>query len=410
MRNSPRLLLGFLIVWFTPLCAAQNHPLEEIASKLQQVHIESDDMPYEVPELARPLIPVWKSGIRQAIVNVLSDPKSVHSSASQLEEAARKALGEKGVSLPGDAEAYYGQLVELKLQSVKGIPSLLAVTAAINLACGRDTSLYVFQKRQRAWNLVLSSSAGAYAGINGGRESLGYRFSPFGDSSSWYVLLAYSSPWCTSCWGGLHYEVLRPSTDPDKPTVLYSAHRGLYRCGEPPYKLNATRFEFSIAYLDGMARDLDLFWKVSVDRFYLAKDRIKRLPPRRQTAADFVDEWIETPDEEASALVTPSVRQQALEWHEKLSAWTSGESGERVLSRYDWEQSCAKDGTRWQVKLSLKSGYKRSEPEMPQALYFVYSVTADGIVLQSIGTEEDLSCKGERARPERTDINELELP
>lgn len=404
MRILPLSILILFLPFFPFLSFAQDPHLDKIETELRQVPVNDDAMLDEVPLAAHSLLPEWKRGIRQTIVTVLSNPRSSSRSPAQFEEEIRWALGDKGVVLAGEARPYYAQLVDLKVNSPEGFPAVMVVRTSINLECGRDTSLYVFERKQSSWELVLDSSANDCTAIDGARENLNYELSTLHDTPSWYVLLAYSPPWCTSCWSTLYYEALRPSANPEQPSTVYAGRGEFYRCADEPFHLDARPSEFTVSHADMMYADMDLFSKTAVERFSLQEGYVHRIPPARQNAPDFVDQWINLPEKEAVALLAPGSSKELLGWHQKLSGWLKESKDRAYLSNYEWEQACSDDGFRWQVKLSFDVDGQPVEPGFPLAVYFVVDVTAKGIVLHAVGTQEDSTCKGVQVHPSPANI------
>lgn len=284
------------------------------------------------------------------------------------------------------------------------------MVSSVWIGCGADSSLYVFQKAKSGWNFVLALTSGDYAQINGGIEGLHFELSNLGGSTDWYLVAAFSHPWCTSCWSGVKYKVLRPSGEPDKPLILYEGEGGLYRCAEPSIRVRSGPEEFSLSYVDAMIFDFDLFAKVAVDHFSIRGSHIRRIPPVRQNAADFVDQWIGLPEGDAASLVHPGGRGQALQWHRKLSAELGTKEREAYKTSYEWEENCPREGTRWQLKMNVSSEGKTGERALPPALYFTLETNSNGIMLLGVGPKENTTCVGKKVRPSGADVNNAELP
>ena len=410
MRSTPRTFAYSLLIFlFLPcLTTAQRLSVNEIANQLRVIKIKPEDFPaYDVPAMALPLLPQWKLGIRRIIADAVLSPKSAGVEPAKLRSSLLSALRDQGIVLASGEPQYYGQLVKLEVLPVDRFPQLLTVTTAINMECGHDESLDVFEKLQSGWKLVLSYSADEYKQIDGAHENLEFRFSPRHDSPYWYVLIAHSPAWCTSCWSSLHYKLLRPGGVAEKPEILYAGESGFYRCADKPVALQASPSEFSLAYVDMMTLDFDLFTKIAVDRFSLTDAGVRRLPPLHQNAVDFINEWSQLPEQESSALVAPDAMATAFQWHERLSHLSNGKDGEPVRSRFEFEQACSRDASRWQVKLAFEHG---ADSNAPPALYFVLNVTHQGIYLQSVGTTEDATCTGPHVSPEGANLKDLDLP
>src|SRR5208282_2675730 len=98
----------------------------------------------------------------------------------------------------GLASQHYAETVRIHLERPANNPNLVTVETSIGIACGDDSSLYVF-------------------GANG---HFSFSVSPPDRGGHWYALAARMSPQCASLWRPMTYEVLRPSRDPWHPDIL----------------------------------------------------------------------------------------------------------------------------------------------------------------------------------------------
>jgi len=173
-------------------------------------------------------------GLRDLVTEVINSVKARVLSPEQLTSAVIERL--KGIriapeprrtivysgpdSLTEDTWHPYGQINAIQVEKPESHSELLSVVTTLNISCGEDSSLYVFERNQNAWTLKTQREQNDYAEVNGAMEALAYRISPHDERDAWFLLMASSHPWCTSCWNGLHYQVLRPSADPSKRKIV----------------------------------------------------------------------------------------------------------------------------------------------------------------------------------------------
>lgn len=407
MDLTPRVVFLALSLFAAPPASAQQRPLGEIQKKLRAIELKDEDFPgYDVPKEAQELLPLLKQGIREVIVRALESEGSIGGTSQDLRASLLARLAGEGLSLETDVKTDYGGLRKLEVQVFNFNPGLVAVKSEIGIACGVDSSLLVFQRKGQRWAPAIFLESGQYREVKGAIENLEYRLSPTHGAGGWYLLVAFSRPWCTSCWSGVHYKVLRPTLSPGQPSVAYESNQGFYRCANQSYNLAAKKDEFALSYPSMMSLDFDLFARISVDRFRIEREGVQRIHPKSQRAVDFVDEWVELPEEQAMALVSESARALALEWHRRLTY----EKGRPYESRYDFVQPCEGMTPSWQIGLSIKPNGKSEKGDLPPYVFFEINSAKDGVVLSRVGSDPLLGCVGPKEKPTGVDLNDLQLP
>jgi hypothetical protein len=219
-------------------------------------HIKSSDV--EVPPEARGLLTSLKHEIRDLVSEIINDnDQSV--SAKNLRTRIWDQLTAKGVTIgqprehsiseyEWESKDAYGDLFDITVSKPPGHPDLLAITTTLEIPCGRDSSLYLFQKHHSGWRLILAQEANGYSDVSGAQGLFDYRIS-FDSSRSFFVVTVNVNPWCTSFWQTIRYAVLRPGRLADNPHVLLNGKETIYLGDHlPPYKLVVKRKSFSIRF------------------------------------------------------------------------------------------------------------------------------------------------------------------
>jgi hypothetical protein len=360
----------------------------EAALEKIQLPNPSEDLPYDVPNAARPLLTEIKHQLRDLILSTLDEAKGV--SGERLRAGVLAELDRAGVragrkNIP--KSQYYGGIVNIEIKQPAGHNDLLAATTTLQIPCGDgDTSLYIFKRGVAGWNSVIAFESDNYRQVNGAQGQFKYAVSPSDPEGHWYVVTAEIPPWCTSCWGGLHYEVLRPGATPDSPIVLLKGEKGIYRCAEPPYKLAMEPGGFGITYVAMNWLDAGGLTAFQVNRFSVEGDHVRQIAPLAFTPQDFINAWLQLSWNDAARWVNPLNASSFKKWHSQLQPKTSGEYIED--GEVDFVQPCDKPATRWLVGMSDEF----KEPK--RFLFFTVSKRRGIYHLDSIDTVHPPGCPG----------------
>jgi hypothetical protein len=357
-----------------------------------------EDLPYDVPEAARPLLSRLKHQLRDLILTVLNDPRNQGDTPGQLTEEVQRELGREDVAvganeLPKSQE--YGGILSIEIAQPKGNPDLLAATTTLQVPCSQgDTSLYVFKREAPGWKPVVAVESNNYPQVNGAQDYFDYAVSPRDQQGQWYVVTAHIPGWCTSCWSGIHYQVLRPGSTPDAPRILLKKEDGVYRCGEPPYKLVLEPTGFKIDYVAMQWLDFDLFTTIQADRYVISSDHVTRVAPVAYSPQDFLNAWAQMPWNEAQRWSNPARASSLESWHRRFQPTEAG--GYLESSKFEFVQACDKPPTRWQIGLNARE-YDANSPR----LFFIVSMKEHAFYLESIDVVLPPGCPGETA-PSKT--------
>lgn len=409
--RKPRLGLILFILLVDPTLASPVEPPPSIHGTV--VALEAirypgleNDLPYDVPEAARPLLTQLKHQLRELILSTLDAPQNQGAAPGRLTAEVLRQLERERVpvgkeSLPKSQP--YGGILDVTITEPGGNPDLLAATTTLQVPCCEgDTSLYIFKREAVGWNLVIAVESNDYSKVNGAQDNFDYAISPRDEQGDWYVVTAHIPGWCTSCWSGIHYRVLRPGPTVSAPRVLLNKEKGVYRCGEPPYRLALEPGGFRIDYVSSEWLDHDLFTTVQPDRYVVSSDHVTRVAPVAYTAQEFLNAWTQMPWSEARQWSNPAQTSSLESWHSRLQP---SPNGKRYLgtSKFEFVQACNNPPTKWQIGLTAG----RREVESPH-LFFTVSVKDDAFNLEGIDVERPPGCPGEAPPSKTLDWEQLE--
>jgi len=244
--------------------------------------------PARVPALLRTL----NQELRALIVEYLNDQTRVHAVPRDediLDEL--RAAGWQEIS--NQKWNAYGEIEDIDFEFKDGYdPGLLVATTQLWIPCGSsdpDSAIYVFQGRGRKWDLVL----GTESDFNeiGRRQASGmdYKISPPDSSGKWFLVVGHVPPSCKRTENILRYKALRPSLDPDKPTVLVSGREVVSRDFDPAFRLEAHEDWFAMTI--GKTRKLDDEPGIEILRYTVSGKEATRIAPLALSPQDFLEQW-----------------------------------------------------------------------------------------------------------------------
>jgi len=270
--------------------------------------------PARVPGLLRQL----NQELRNLIVEVLNDPR-------------RDSLADVGMvyselKSAGWGDIYrsrwnaYGEISNIDFRWVTDHdPPLLVVDTELWVPCGSDpySTLYVFQKKGRSWELILTTDVDYLPGGEDPDKGMEYVVSSQDENGKWFLGVASVFPNCRNNTNGeVRFKVLGPGPSPENPVVLLARSEQLNDQFDAPFRITADQDKFSITL--GKERRLDGGLGISISRFDVREDRVTRVPPFALSPEDFLDEWVRTGWSEVAPWT--KVKDDLQVWHARLKA------------------------------------------------------------------------------------------
>jgi hypothetical protein len=235
-------------------------------------------------------------------------------------------------------------------------PKLISVTAVFDIECGSDTVLFVFEPEGGSWREVLRWQSKPYETISDAFWSFDHAISPPDSEGRWYVVTKHISPWCSSTWSGIDYDVLRTTVDSSQPKVLLSRSDFMWWGNEDYGKIVAGRDEFDVRF-HSASIDVGVHNRVFIRHYSITGDNVKRIQPVAVSPRDFVDEWIISKWEEASRWSAKASLEPLRQAHEMMSQHekAGGTTGSTLL---EFRSAYRCSNGQHQVEVSVETGPK----------------------------------------------------
>jgi hypothetical protein len=248
-----------------------------------------------VPPRAGRRIEALKDRMRDFVRTMMAcAPSSVEPAALAAAMEQRGGVSERTTGdavLPSDDR--HGSRVDFEVSRVEGHPDMLAVVATIAIKCGSDSMLILYRRTPSGWRETMVRRSEPYSEVRGGWGDLRFAVSPSDPAGNWYVATVSITPWCTSAWQGMPYELARPGPAPDRPTIFFKGKNGIYLGNDGDMTVRAEADAFEIRH-DGSSLDPDILIRRHVRRYSVAGDGVRRVQPVAESVRDFVDEWVDS--------------------------------------------------------------------------------------------------------------------
>lgn len=383
-----------------PPVHAQDRPtIGDTARKLKSVHVSEDRLDANrIPHVARILLTRLKIQLRELINQTLhqqalgsASPAQVRAAiVSKLKMAGVHVGPARGIDYGSDSNDGYGDILRIEVQRPEGHSNLLAVRAIMGIACGDDSSLYVFRFDAKGWNLLLTEEAQEYGDVSGALGHFSYAISPPDKDGRWWVVTAHLLPHCTSVWRTMPYKVVAWKPGASRPDILLE--RAASARWDWPVEVQAGREGFQLTFSGWRDLDFTRNYRDHVLEFRIAGSKVQRIAPIAWSSEDFVDEWLDLPWEEAAQWALPTKLSELETWHHRLQRgekWT-------YSSKTEFVQPCGPErpATHWQIGVQIHP--ERGTPPLPQKLYFSVSSRGEDIYfVDDISAVRPAGCPGE---------------
>lgn len=259
-------------------------------ARLHQIKAVDDG---EVPSAARPLLTSLKHQLRDLISESIIGQSNESQSPASLRRTLWDQLTARGVTIEqsrdGDGAEDFresthslGDVYDIDVQRPAEHHDLITVTTTLAIPCGRDASLYVFQRKDNKWILVLAQEANDYENISGAQGLFHYAISSADTNDNFFVVTVNVNPWCTSNWQAIRYTALRIGATAYQPWLLAAGEETIYLGVEPPiYRLEVGKKWFSISF-EGNSSNADIANGINsrkhVVKYSIQEERARRVP------------------------------------------------------------------------------------------------------------------------------------
>jgi hypothetical protein len=208
--------------------------------------------PARVPGLLRQL----NQQLRDLIIAVLNDPHRDSLADADMVYNELKAAGWGDIYR--SRWNAYGEISNIDFQwKTDHDPPLLVVDTELWVPCGSDSysTIYVFQKKGRSWELVLATDADYLAEGEHPDGGMQYVVSSQDQNGNWYLGVASVFPNCRNDTREVRFKVLKPGPSPEDPVVLVDRSEPVNDKFDAPFDIAGKEDNFSIML--GKERRLD---------------------------------------------------------------------------------------------------------------------------------------------------------
>ncbi len=350
---------------------------------LRQVKIE-DQIGYDVPPQAIPLLTQLKHQLLHQFQAVLKagDPALT---AATIHQRMLRRLQRAGIRIGDDSPTGYGSISKLEVHQPPGHPELLVFLSDVSIACGEDSSLYVFERQKDEWRMVIVIETNGYTQVKDALGDLHYGISPANTQGRWFLVYEHDYPWCTSAWNGIEYWVVRPGKSADHPSVVVTGTEQMYFYDDTLPRLRVGRDGFHLDFNAGYMSDKGPLTWTGVVRYRIEDNRAIRISPLASSPEGFLAEWRNIPWPDAARWSKAGLR-ATQRWHQMLRSPT-------LYPEFKFVQPCP-DKNRWQIGLSLDP-VKEGSSEKSQPMFVTLIKTAQSYSLVQIGPARPPGCPGE---------------
>jgi hypothetical protein len=406
-------------------CHAQNHctndAFSQDASRVLDIQasirkIEVGDMEDAVPPAVASQMTRVKDALSRFSDAVLScakpsiDPATLEKGLAELLHANAPEPQPNTVISKNDHRydevlGSYGHNLRVQVSGPAEFPGLLTIQYSINIECGSDIMLLIYERHDGVWTQKLRWQSPPL-------KSIGDAFGDFflwgllraSSSGAWRVAVAHGSPWCSSRLSGFHIDLLAPTRDSVSPVVLWHTARGYSRGGfDPQPRMSGDTFELRLN-ADCMSFDAgNCFERRVIYRYALdSKDHLNRVNPLGLNARGFVEEWLSAPWSESQGFSAAGSADALQEIHDQFDQ--SQKSDEEYISHsLGPVRTCASPGV---FQVQINSTLERMVPgkpggeskDLPNRYFHVHEVR-NGYMMLSAPTEPDPACTGPNLMP-----------
>jgi hypothetical protein len=330
---------------------------------LRQVRLPGDDP--SVPVKIRPLLTTLKHQLRDLISMTLNSYTTKSDNLENVRKALLSELEEQGITFERpdvvvvgpdyvDHGYTYGDIYQIAVHKITDHPELLAATTTIGVCCGSDTSLYIYERFDEEWKLLIAQEANDYEDVSGAQGRFDYAVSAPSSGGEFFLVSKNVNPWCSSNWQAIRYQVMRPGQAPYEPKVLMkqsdTIFLGNYRDGEISILPNG----FTIQFDGGQMLDSGVLVRNHVVSYQVHEDEVQRVPPFADKPEGFLDEWFGLPWEQAAKWVHSSSALDLLrEWHERLFVGRHGKDAAFFTEFVFDPPACQIKNGQWQIGLEF---------------------------------------------------------
>ena len=239
----------------------------------------------------------FKDEIKKLVLEYTHNAPADHAfNPKKLEKTLNNIIGLKSKNLKKGSLKSHQEEVRFEV----GITNdqLLQIKYTMDIPCGTDSILFIFEPDEQHWQEVLMWESSDYTNSSGSLNALQYVTSPKTKEGTWYILGTDTPARCSSCWGAQRFYILQPIIGDIHPNVLFHRTETSYQCNEKAeLKARENYFDF---HFDGRSIQAETLIRPHQYRYTKKKDLFIRVQPVAKNSRDFIEEWIMSSWDEAS--------------------------------------------------------------------------------------------------------------
>jgi hypothetical protein len=367
--------------------------VKEVQQQLLAVKVE--EMDTNVPPSTTQQIRNFKDALAAAVDSYVECQQGSAIDAKAFENRLAVLLGanEPERAAPTDPEKMagqrprvYGADLKLVVKKPDAKANVIGVQVSFGVACGADTMLLLYEWRDQRWRQVLRWQSGDYNEVSGAYgDFFEYVMVPEGKPDKWAVAVAHGSPWCTSRWSGFGLDVIETAHGGVPQKVLFHRDGGYDRGGDSEPVLKGMTGGFELRLQD-MSMDFDVFTRTEIYRYQLVGSDVKRVQPVAMNGRDFVDEWLRSEWDDASAWTAAMNADNLKIEHATIEKLLNPKKPlDRPTFKFRSVRGCSDDTKRFQVELDLDPG---------GSTYFGIRQGENSFTMLSASSQPDPHCRG----------------
>jgi hypothetical protein len=258
-----------------------------------------------------------------------------------------------------DSELGFLNDITIQRQSYGYGDEFLIVQTGLGIVCGFDESAYVYQWKDRHWQLTLTSEQDVYTEVSYKPQKI-YSVlvsTSAGEKDHRHLVLTLGMlPWCSSNWQAIYYRLWRTSEGQTDPKPLLDRQEYNYRGREPPIEGSVGPNDALIEFQGGSIDFDDVFERPVVRHFQIDGDDVKQIAPIALGPRGFTEEWLTHDWRDSGAWTEASARDALRKWHQKLHA-------DHLTGHFDpVALRCARNADLWQIGFGIGQSDTEQRP------------------------------------------------
>jgi hypothetical protein len=368
-------------------CVAQDEALERVKTEsARQNSLTTQDF-WKKSEAFRERSAAFHAAIRDWIETQLPKSKAVLDAEFPYLSPKLNAVQQAGLIAPRDnvfdGPANFGSIDHVRTSRPPGDPDRLLVNVGIDVPCGFDDAVYVYDYSQGSPRRILASRGAR----DHGEIVSDVLFSKLDESGSRLILILRSGVQCGSTWNMLAYDLFRLSAGAPEAVPILSGEHGIWFGAEHPYQV---RLELNDLLMEIRDRSIDpvIHNRAHILHYKVEDTAVTRIDPVALQPQDFVDEWLNQPWEVMESRSAAAEDGKLKLWHEFLS-------GDFVGGEFSLVQACSNEPGQWQVGVDMSFIRGKQLPDPLPVYFLVQQLGQYQFKMTGISFDPEVSCPGE---------------